>query len=388
MPGVAEANADLKYGTLLDAIQRRIQGVGATQAANEAAIQGYGNTGRGIIGQTYDVLDKALAQNRTDTSNQLGTAAQNIGQGYRDAQSILETQRGIARDYAAQAGVADNQTDAYSRNQARLENVIADLIGRNAQQDATYTGNLKNWAGQMDSIMAKGQDIGRQSRADQAGKFETSLLDALAGNRLNAQTDLTDLYGQQLSTLNERGNFLVSESDRLAQQAWERAIQEAQLQQSAQQANAELALRQRQMDMEQSNVGKDDLWKMLDYGLRRDQFAADQQNTQFSQGLQQDQFNQTVGAALQGSRLDALRILADPNSALLPDNYRAAIERAAGITPPPAPAAPTSLASGGGSSGNPERAAAYGSKSLPTSKTNRGPVSPFSGNMATWVGLR
>jgi hypothetical protein len=57
MPGVAEANADLKYGTLLDAIQRRIQGVGATQAANEAAIQGYGNTGRGIIGQTYDVLD-------------------------------------------------------------------------------------------------------------------------------------------------------------------------------------------------------------------------------------------------------------------------------------------------------------------------------------------
>lgn len=328
MADVAQANADLKYGTLLDAIRRRIGGVQAGATANEQAIQGYGNTGRQVIGQTYDVLDKSLAGNRADTGQQLATSANNIGQGYRDAQSVLDTQRGIARDFAANAGLADNQGDAYARRQASLENVIADLIGRNAQQDATVTGNLKNWAGQMDSIFAKGQDIGHQQRADASGRFETSLLDALAGNRLNAQTDETDLQGQLLSTLNERGNFLVSESDRLANEAWQRALQQAQLSQSAQQANAELALRQRAMDREDANVGKDDYWKQKDYEMR---LAAQQQGINESDRDYALRLAQ-LGMTNNDDKFKALSMLGDPTqlATLAPDAH-SFLEATAGV---------------------------------------------------------
>lgn len=336
---VAQANADLKYGASLDALKRRIASGEQAMLANETALQGYGNTGRGIIGQVYDVLDKSLAENRTNTGQQLQASAQNVGQGYRDAQNVLDAQRNLARDYASQAGVADNQQAAYAEQQAKLENVFADLIGRNAQNDATWTGNLKNWAGMMDSIFSKGQDIGRQQRADAGSRFETALLDLLGENRLNAQREATDISGQIAQIMGERGSFLVSEGDRLAQQAWERAIQEAQMAQQAAIAQAEMDLRSRAMAQESAARSDDSRWKQMEF---------DQRNRAFEQGVRESDRNYQRGiiesdrdfglrqtAAGQTNNDDyfkAISILSDPAaSATLSPAARIRLEDIAGI---------------------------------------------------------
>lgn len=277
---VARANADLRYGGQQSAIQRRIDALRADTAGNVAALEGYGTTGRNEIGEAYNILDQMLGANRAQSQKDLGTQVDLVGRGYREANDITNLAKDQARSYlgsmAERLGVQGALPDASSD----LENSVAQIVGRNAQNDATTTGNLRTWASQNDQILGRGQALGGQMRASSLSNFETELLDALAGARLEGTKGENQLQGNLLDILNERGAFLTSESARLAQEEWERALQQAQLNQQAQQANAELGLRAAALADERSarasanqRASKSDELDWAKYGLSEKELA-------------------------------------------------------------------------------------------------------------------
>lgn len=288
LTATATANADLRYNSQVEALKRRIQDIQAQRDANDAALQGYGNTGRGVIGQVYDVLDQKLASNRVDNRNSMTSAIGQMSEGYDKAQRVGEGWRDSARQFAAEAGVQQpGYEDAYAYQQAKLEDVIGRVFGNIAERGAAAVGNQQAWASNIDSIYGMGQNIGSQMRADAGSRFESELLRALADNRLNAQRDETDIYGNISSTLAERGNFITSELARLAESQWERSFKEAQLRQQAEQANAELSLRAAAMAddraYKQAAMNKADTMsekERLDYELRKRALMNDERQTE------------------------------------------------------------------------------------------------------------
>lgn len=239
----AQAAADLRYGSQQSALQRKIEAIKAATQADAASLEGYGNRGRAVVDQTYNVLDKYLGQNRTQASQDLGTQVASIGQGYRDAQETANAARTDSRNYLQQLAEKIGGQAALPEQMSTVEDTANRIVSRAAQNDATVTGNLKNWAAQNDSILGQGQAIGQQMRADSKSKFETELLRRLGESRLEGIKGQNDMYGRLSDLLNERGSFLTTEMARLADQEYARQLEQAKLQQAAQQANAELALR-------------------------------------------------------------------------------------------------------------------------------------------------
>ncbi len=243
LESIAQANANLKYGGQEAALKRAMDALRANTDSNVQSLEGYGNTGRNVLGQVYGVLDTKLAQNRQQTGEDLAKQVASIGQGYRDAGNVATAARDDARTYLEQLAERTGGQAALPEVMSGVENTASKILGRFAQNDATTTGNLQNWAAQNDSIMAGTQNIGQQMRADAGSRFENELLNALGGARLEGTKGQNDLQGRLLDILNERGSFLTSELARLASEEWQRQMEQAKLNQAAQQANAELALR-------------------------------------------------------------------------------------------------------------------------------------------------
>lgn len=249
---VARANtsADLKYNGQQDAVKRAIAQLGISTAANEAAINQYGNSGRGAINDTFNQLFGNLATNRQLTAADLGTSAANVGQGYRDASAV-----GQAASDAAVAQLnqlAGNNINYTQQDLAGAANPIVALAARqianNANSDATTTGNLKNWAAQQDSILRAGEAGAQRDKSNRLSSFETDLMNQLAGNKNNALTQEGDLQSKLLQILGERGAYTADAAANFADTAFGQQLQaanynlsEADSIRQAQQAQAQLA---------------------------------------------------------------------------------------------------------------------------------------------------
>lgn len=309
----AQNAAQLRYGGQEDAIKRAIQSLAVTRAADEAAINTYGAGGRGAINTTFDELAGNLGINREQTKRDLGTQANIVGQGYRDANSIAEAARQQA--VANLQGLAGSNSAFQSANLAEaaspIEALAARIIGQNAMSDATTTGNLQTWAGQQDALLGAGMAGAERDRSNRLSGFESELLAALAQAKNNASKSEYDYNARLLDLINERGAFTADAAANFADTAFGQQLQAAQLNLQEQEAAAQAASRAAQLalasdennwkrglaEREASKQDTSEYWRQLDYGLKKDALA--QESSRYlDQQRQQELENQTRIAAM------------------------------------------------------------------------------------------
>ena len=243
----AQNLASLRYDPQRDAINRRIAQIQESTRLRNESTQNYGNLARGYVGQTYDTLDQGLAANKGQAMQALDTQAQSIGQGYRDANQVGQALRDQARTYMQGLGQQTGYEQQAAYQQGTLEKLVADLGAANAQRDATVTGNLKNWAGQMGSVYDQQIGTGKMMRADSLSGLEREIVAALGQNNLAGIEQETDMGDELLRILGEQGSYLGEQINEMGAREWEQAFKEAQLRQQAESTNAELSLKAQAM---------------------------------------------------------------------------------------------------------------------------------------------
>ena len=141
----AKTSADLRYGGQEEAVKRAIAALNVSRQADQAAIDTYGAKGKTAINETFADLTQNLGINRAQTAQDLGVQAQNVGQGYRDAQSVAEAARAQGAERLAQLfnGNSAFSSGSLAAAQDPIEALAAKIIGSQAQNDATVTGNLQ-----------------------------------------------------------------------------------------------------------------------------------------------------------------------------------------------------------------------------------------------------
>lgn len=280
----AKAAADLKYGAQQDAVQRAIAALAGQRQADEASINTYGQQGRAAIGQTFDQLVNNLETNRALVNRDLGIQVDSIGQGFRDANAIAEAARERALSNLDQlyGGNRAYSTMDIAKFRDPIESLAAQVLGENANADATFTGNLKNFAAQQDAIMQGGISGAQRDRSNRLSSFENELIRAISeAKNLRSQQEydyqsrLTDLIGergnfQALTAADyidqlfgqqvQAANYNLSERAQLAQEAYQRAqIAESQ---------AERAQRASLARAEAQKADNSDYWRQLEYELK------------------------------------------------------------------------------------------------------------------------
>lgn len=258
--------AQLRYGGQEDAVQRAIQALAVSRAADEAAINQYGTGGRTAINETFNQLASNLGTNRELNAANLGIQAEQIGQGYRDANQIAEAARaqGVQNLRQLFGGNVAYQSGSLAAAADPIEALAARIVGQNAQQDATVTGNLRNWAAQQDSILGAGISGAERDRANRLSGFESELLRALATARNEATNDEYNLQSQLLDLLNERGAFTADAAANFADTAFGQQLQAAQYNLSEQDMLRQAAAQAAQIAMQReasSRAAAEDDWK-------------------------------------------------------------------------------------------------------------------------------
>lgn len=418
-PNARAANAtQLKYGAQQSQIERALAALAGTRAADEAALNQYGTGGRNAINQTFEQLFGNLETNRQLVGAQLGIQADAVGAGYREANQIAEAARAQAADrlnklfgnnkaYGAVAG-------ALGEAMSPIEQLAAQVVGENARSDATFTGNLRNFAAQQDALMRAGISGAQRDKSNRLAGFESELLRAVAAAKAAATEEEFNLHGNLLDTITERGSYQNEAAMQFFDQLFGQQLQAAQFNLSEQEAASqaahraasleqsarEMALRERAQGFEESQAGKDDIWKALEYDLRREGMSMEEARDARNFLQEQDRMQR-------GEKLTAMEFLnsagANPEGLLTPEqvaaNVQAAYDRLyefgigdiskfktsagrQGLNVGVSGSAVGIPRGGSGATGT-----GYGSRALVPTTQNRKPVSPVSGNMARWVGL-
>jgi len=297
----AQAQVALKYDPQQAAIERQIAAIQGQTQANEAGLNQYGQTGRQTIGSVYDTLNSLLTGNRAQSKTDLSNQAALVGQGYDQANAYQNQVANEGRSrLSGMAGALGAGTAGNLQVQTGLESALANILGQNGQARAAATGNLNTWAGQWDQILGNGINIGEQTRAKTAGDFETELLGLLGQNKVAGLEGQNDQYGRLSDVLSARQNDLISTYNQLAQQEWENAFRQAQMDQEAQKANASLSLQAQGMaddrayknaalakDGQMSDKDLINLW-MQQAGMQADRDQQGTENMFKRQGLDLD----------------------------------------------------------------------------------------------------
>lgn len=401
----AQVATDLKYGAQQSVIERAIAALAGQQQANEAGINTYGQQGRAGIGQSFDQLVGNLETNRALVNRDLGIQTENIGQGFRDANSIAEAARTRALDNLDQlyGGNKAYSTTDVAKYRDPIETLAAQVMGENAKADATFTGNLANFAAQQDAIMRSGIGGAQRDRSNRLASFENELLRAISESKNQFSQREFDLNSELANLLNERGSFqAVTAADYIDQlfgqtlqaaqynlseqaQASEDAYRRAQIAESQAERAQRGALARAEAQRADKSANNNDYWKQLEYELKLK--GLDSETARWLAEQEQQNFSNKMGISSflsQGIGVDEMTGQAVDNT----DVYERILQGMGVIPKPPsisrsvgasASGVPRSAASVGGSR------AAYGSK---LSQKALPPASPIAGNMATWTNIR
>lgn len=298
----AKTSADLRYGGQEEAVKRAIAALNVSRQADQAAIDTYGAKGKTAINETFADLTQNLGINRAQTAQDLGIQAQNVGQGYRDAQSVAEAARAQGADRLAQLfnGNSAFQSGSLAAAQDPIEALAAKIIGSQAQNDATVTGNLQTWAAQQDALLGAGIAGAGRDKSNRLGSFESELLKAIADSRNSATNNEYSLNEKLLGLLQERGAYTADAAANFADTAFGQQLEAAKFNLSESEAAAQAASRAAQLalssdennwrrglaEREASKTDNTDYWKQLDYDLRKQGVNQDSAQWLATQGQQ------------------------------------------------------------------------------------------------------
>ena len=273
----AQANVAVKYDPQQAAIERALADSKAGTVANEQALQGYGNAGRQVIGDTYGTLYGMLGQSRQQQQADLGRQVDATKLGYDQAYSDIQAQGNQSASYLDQMAQAMGQQGAGFKNSAELANIINTSLGRVGSSKALYGGNLGDWAAKMDVFAGQGIDQAHQAEALRKSEFEAELLKLLGQNKLQGTLDQNEWLGKLGDLLGMRQNDLIAMYQELEQQQWMRDFEQAKLNQAAAEAAADRASREGIASMQeggansrqaaalksQNELSAKDLWGMM-----------------------------------------------------------------------------------------------------------------------------
>ena len=324
----AQQSAQVKYGGQEDSIKRAIASLAVTRAADQAAINQYGDSGRGAINTTFDELLSNLDVNRGRAAADLNTQANLVGQGYREANQVAEAAR---QQGAANLGALAGSSNTFSADQlaaarSPLEALAARIIGDNAQNDATTTGNLRTWAAQHDALRGAGMDDARRDKSNRLSGFEGELLSSIAKSKNDATNQEYDFQSALLDLLNERGAYTADQANSIADLLFNQQLQAAQYNLSEQEAGSAAASR----NASNSLAAKELAWKMgqeegFDWDNYWKQVAVDQDNAKM--GIENSRYNKERADAKKAQE-DQIRLGLFEASGGKEDEYKKALRQA------------------------------------------------------------
>jgi hypothetical protein len=252
----AQAQVALKYDPQQAALDRQLASSKAGTVANEGAIQGFGGTGRDIIGSTYNTLYGLLGNNQQMSQQQLGQQAQLGDNAYDQALSQLGAQKAASRSYLEDMYKSLGQTDYQMPKFGEAEDIAQTMNARAVQAKTAYGGNFRDWMSKMNSIDTEGINSAHQAEALRKTEFESQLMKMLGENRLAGTTQETELQGKLADILGMRGNDLIAMYNELAQQEWERQMAQAQLDSENNRSAAQIASSERIAGMQESGANQ------------------------------------------------------------------------------------------------------------------------------------
>jgi hypothetical protein len=181
-----------------------------------------------------------------------------------------------------------------------IESEANQLIQRNAERDATVTGNLRNWGAQSGDVYNRQIGTGHQMRADALGRLESEIMRAISENNLSGAEQTSDMHDRLAEMLGERGAYLAEQVNNLSAQEFEQAFKQAQLDLQAQemadrrsQAQAELSLRAQGMaDERDARARSGELTEKEKLAMQLEAWgmSQDQANTDRAYGLDVQKF--------------------------------------------------------------------------------------------------
>lgn len=240
----AQNAAQTKYGAAESQINRAIEQARMQEVAQKAALDQYGAAGRQVIGDTYQQLGTNLEANRANTANELGTQVGLVGQGYRDAGALAEQARAdSAARMARLAGTIHLSGAGQADASTGMEQLASRILGNNAMDDATRTGNLRTWSAQQDAFLRQGMAQGEREGAQRKSSFENELVRALSELQADYRNQEFQNQGSLLDLLNERGSFTVGAANDYTDQQFAQMLQAGQFNLSEQEAQAQAAAR-------------------------------------------------------------------------------------------------------------------------------------------------
>jgi hypothetical protein len=284
---VAQAQVATKYDPQQNAIQRSLDQAKLNTGTNEQAIQGYGTTGRNIIGDTYNKLYQWLDYGKAQQQQDLGAAQAATNAGYDTAIQNIQGYQQQSRNYLNDMARALGQEGVGLQKNAELENLVNTQLGTANAARANYGGSLNDWVARMGAIADMGISSAHQGEAQGRTDFETTLLSMLGQNKLAGTTQETDLMNKLTDIMGLRQSDLIAMYNELAQAEWERQFQQAQLDAQAQQANADLAYKYAALNESASESAANRAASSKSDDLAWAKFNADQ-----AQQSWQNQFNQ------------------------------------------------------------------------------------------------
>lgn len=278
--GQAEAQVAVKYDPQQAAINRQLETARSQTAANEASLNQYGNTGRQIIGDTFNTLYGLLGANKTDTQNALNQQLALTNQGYDKAIGDIQGYQNASRDYIANMAAQLGQSGQGLVSSGNLEDVVNRELGYASSARANYGSTLGDWIAKMGSLADMGISSAHQSEALRKSNFEADLLQAIGQNKLAGTNQETDLMNKLTDIMGLRQSDLVAMYNQLQAEEWDRQFKQAQLNEQAAEASAELGYKYAALNQSaaegaanraaQGQLSLKDLWGMMQSAQSRE----------------------------------------------------------------------------------------------------------------------
>lgn len=290
---VAQAQVAVKYDPQQQALQRQLDLATKNTASNEASLNQYGTQGRDIIGKSFANLYNWLDYGKATQQADLGQAVNASNQAYTNAIGDIQGYQGKSRDYLNQMAAQLGQQGAGLRSNTELEGLVNTQLGQALAAKTNYGTSLSDWMTKMGTIADMGISGAHQNEATQASSFEAELLKALGENKLAGTTQETDMMNKISDIMGIRQSDLIAMYNELAAAEWERQFQQAQLDQQAAEANADLQYKYSALASENANQaanrsasGSDNSlgWAKFEYDKQQD--ALNAANAQGQQGWQ------------------------------------------------------------------------------------------------------
>lgn len=237
---VAQAQVAVKYDPQQQALQRQLDLAGKNTASNEASLNTYGAQGRDIIGNNFANLYNWLDYGKATQQQDLGKAVDATNQAFTGAMNDIQGYTAKSRSYLDDMARALGQEGAGYRANTELASLSDTQLGRALAARTNYGTNLSDWMTKMGTIADMGISGAHQNEATQKASFEAELMKALGENKLAGTTQETDMMNKISDLMGVRQSDLIAMYNELAAAEWEHQFQQAQLDQQAAQANADL----------------------------------------------------------------------------------------------------------------------------------------------------